>query len=100
MVLTVLEAFAFGCIGGAAGYAFAYLLPFAIGLANGSLVLDQVTVGRVLGLVGIAAIYVALGGIAAMILMAESIKVALIAGVGFEGVLRSAMTRIQQATPE
>lgn len=89
--------FAFGCLGGAVGYTIAYLLPLARGLLDGTKVFDEITASKIAGFILLATIYIMLGGSVAVGFGAESAKVAMITGAGFEGLLRSVSTQIQQA---
>lgn len=88
-----LEVVLYGCLGGAVGYVLAYLLPFAKGLWDGKLTLKKLTAARIAGLIGIAGAYILLGGIAAVIVQSDTIKLAIITGIGFEGVFHAATTK-------
>lgn len=89
--LSASATFLWGALGGLAGYAVAFLLPWMSQLARGEIQLE-VTWGRLLGLFGVMSMYVGLGGVAAVLVGdALEVKHALAYGLGFEGILKGAI---------
>lgn len=91
--MSTAQLFIWGCLGGIVGYVFAYLLPAARGLNDGELQLGRLDASRVVGAIGVALIFVLLGGVAALLVAEQTIKSAIVAGVGFEGTLKAITTK-------
>jgi hypothetical protein len=87
--------FLWGAVGGAAGYALVFLLPWLTAVAKGEVSLDF-SWTRLLGVIGLFFVYISLGGVAALLVgEASEIKHAIAYGLGFEGVLKGAAEAIK-----
>jgi hypothetical protein len=89
------EVLLWGGLGGVIGYALAYLLPFFRALNDGVVELGDITTGKIIGLIGLATLYVLLGAGAALVFDPDTAKFAVITGAGFEGLFRAATTKIE-----
>ncbi len=94
--MSTAEVFAWGSFGGVVGYLLAYLVPCLRALADddGLVKLGGSSKLRFIGLSGLAVTYAALGGAAAMTFGANTTTLAIVTGAGFEGVFKSATTKV------
>lgn len=93
--MPALDVFWWGTAGGFAGYLLVYVLPLVRALSTGEAKLGELTLGRIVGFAGLALICIALGGVTAMMVQAGDLKEAVVAGIGFEGILRGSTAKYE-----